>query len=313
VTAILYDKYTGVDTAVIFQDVSFKTGRNTILSHITFSIKRGDITGILGPNGAGKTTMLSLINGLHKHSEGSITLLGEQLPVKGSNLRQRIGVVLQETALYEELTTFENLRFSAALYNVQNPIERIIEVLELLKLSDRSDQIVRTLSGGLRRRVAIARALLHDPELLIIDEPTLGVDAETRHAIWLHLRLLKSKGRTIIVATNYLDEAQALCSNAAVLREGKLLTFESPDELIARAGYCLDLECDDQESEKIKNCLKEEDGILHADQTQNGISVFLKSDSAQERIISLILKNARIESLRVRAPDLAEIFKILEK
>lgn len=302
-----------MNSAVIFDSVSFKIGHTTILEQITLDIQKGDITGILGPNGAGKSTLLSLINGLHTHSSGNIILLDEQLPTKKTKIRQRIGVVLQETALYEELTTFENLRFSASLYSVQNATERIIEVLELLKLTDRADQIVRTLSGGLRRRIAIARALIHNPELLIIDEPTLGVDAQARHAIWQHLRLLKTKGRTVIVATNYLDEAQALCDTVAVLKEGKLLARETPEELVSRAGYCLDISCNEQECEKIKEILQKETDVLLVDQTLSGLSVFLKPGSSQEPLMDTVLKNAHIEGFRVRSPDLIEVFKALEK
>lgn len=302
-----------MEPAITFNNVSCKIGSSTILQNITLNINKKDITGILGPNGAGKSTLLSLINGLRNHQEGDITLLGERLPMGGSDIRRRIGVVLQETALYEELTTFENLSFSASLYDVRNPVSRIIEVLELLSLSDRSDQIVRTLSGGLRRRVAIARAFLHDPELLIIDEPTLGVDADTRHAIWQHLRLLKSKGRTVVVATNYLDEAQALCNNVAVLKKGKLLTVETPDALIARAGYCLDIECNEGEDEKIKSAIAKMNGVLRVDQVPSGLSIFLKSNSAQKNVINAILKKAHIESLRVRAPDLTEVFNSLQE
>lgn len=230
----------------MFTNVSCNIGSAKILKNITLDIANGEITGILGPNGAGKSTLLSLINGLRNHNKGNIILLDENLPSKNGKIRQHLGVVLQETALYEELTTFENLQFFASLYNVKNPIKRIIEVLDLLKLTDRSDQIVNTLSGGLKRRIAIARALLHDPELLIIDEPTLGVDAETRHAIWMHLRLLKSQGRTIVIATNYLDEALALCGKVAVLNLGELVTVETPAALINRSGSCIDIECADK-------------------------------------------------------------------
>jgi ABC-2 type transport system ATP-binding protein len=302
-----------MDALIIFDTVFCKIGKKTILEQITLSIEKGEITGILGPNGAGKSTLLSLINGLRKHSKGTITLFGEKLPAKGANLRKRIGVVLQETALYEELTTFENLRFSASLYNVANPTAKIIEVLELLKLSDRADQTVRTLSGGLRRRVAIARALIHDPELLIIDEPTVGVDVETRHAIWQHLRLLKSRGRTVIVASNYLDEAQALCDTVVVLKDGKVIAHETPHELVMRAGYCLDVECSEEEGIKIKTVLQKEPDVLLMDQTLSGLSIFLKSDSVQKNIMDGIVKNAQIEGFRVRAPDLVEVFKALEK
>ncbi|MGI8419207.1 MAG: ABC transporter ATP-binding protein [Candidatus Levyibacteriota bacterium] len=300
-----------MNSAVTFDTVSYKIGKNILLEDITFRINEGTITGILGPNGAGKTTLLSLINGLRKHTSGTITEFEEQLPMKGQKMHQRIGVVLQETALYEELTTFENLNFSASLYNIKNPKTRIIEVLGLLNLEDRSDQIVRTLSGGLRRRIAIARALLHDPELLIIDEPTLGVDVEARHAIWQHLRLLKAKGRTVIVATNYLDEAQALCDTVAVLRKGKLLTVEDPESLIARAGYCLEVECTEEEGKKITERLSKESGIISIDKTVSGLFIFFENISAQDEIITIIVKTSHISGFRLRAPDLAEIFKSL--
>lgn len=298
-------------TAVTFQNVSCIISGNKILDDISLTIPQGQITGILGPNGAGKTTLLSLINGLRSHTSGKIMLLDKTLPAKDLSIRQKIGVVLQETALYEELTTFENLRFSASLYGIENATARIIEVLELLHLSDRSDQVVRDLSGGLRRRIAIARAFLHDPELLLIDEPTLGVDVEARHAIWEYLRLLRSKGRTIIVATNYLDEAQALCDTVAVLRQGKLITCESPKILFARAGYCLDIVCSGSDCAKLQSVLKEKDGILRVDKTATGASVFLRSDSVQEKIMGIIMKNIKIESFQMRAPDLAEVFKTL--
>lgn len=301
-----------MDAAISFEHADCKIGKTIILSDINFTIEQGTITGILGPNGAGKTTLLSLINGLRKHSSGTISVLGENLPAKGTALRQRTGVVLQETALYEELSTIENLQFAASLYAIENPYSRIIEILELLQLTDRSDQIVRTLSGGLRRRVAIARALLHDPDLLIIDEPTLGVDVEARHAIWQHLRLLKAKGRTIVVATNYLDEAQALCDTVAVLRKGKLLTVEAPDNLIARAGYCLEVTCDETEGKKIIDRLQKESSILTVDKTVSGLFIFFAKISDQEKIINIILKTAHIAGFRLRAPDLAEVFKSLE-
>lgn len=221
--------------------------------------------------------------------------------------------MLQETALYDELSTFENLLFTASLYNVAKPEKRIEEVLELLRLTEQTKQRVSTLSGGMRRRVAIARALLHDPELLIIDEPTLGVDVEARHAIWSHLRLLKSKGRTAIVATNYLDEALALCDQVAVLRNGKLLRCESPDALVARAGHCLDVECDENEVEPISSSLeKHKAGILRVEKIPGGLTVFLHGQSISKDIINVILQNSQASGFRLRAPDLVEVFKSLD-
>ncbi len=207
--------------------------------------------GILGRNGAGKTTLLSLISGLRSHTSGEVTVLGERMPAHSTEFRRRMGFVLQENALYEELTVFENLKFSASLYDVQDSRKKILEVLEILGLSDRRNQVVSTLSGGLKRRTAIARAFLHDPELFIIDEPTLGVDADARHAVWAYLRLLRSKSKTVIVATNYLDEALALCDRVAVLGEGVMLAIAEPRELVRRTGSCVDVECDQQTAKRI--------------------------------------------------------------
>ena len=181
------------DNVIQFQEVKCRISGKDILRGITLNVRRGEIMGILGKNGAGKTTLLSLISGLRSPTSGKITVLGKRMPIHTAEFRRKMGFVLQENALYEELTLFENLKFSASLYNVQNSQKRILEVLEILGLSDRRDQVVSTLSGGLKRRTAIARAFLHDPELFIIDEPTLGVDVDTRHALWAYLRLLRSK------------------------------------------------------------------------------------------------------------------------
>ena len=157
------------DNVIQFQDVKCRISGKAILKGITLNVKRGEIMGLLGKNGAGKTTLLSLISGLRNPTSGEITVLGERMPVHTTEFRRRMGFVLQENALYEELSLFENLKFSASLYNVENYRKRILEVLEILGLSDRRDQVVNTLSGGLKRRTAIARAFLHYPELFIID------------------------------------------------------------------------------------------------------------------------------------------------
>jgi ABC-2 type transport system ATP-binding protein len=299
--------------AVHFEAVTCQIGTRKILDRISLTMKRGAITGVLGPNGAGKTTLLSSITGLRRPSAGTITVFNEKLPERSNKLRQRIGVVFQETALYDELTTFENLFFAASLYTVARPKDRIAEVLELLSLSDRTHERVRNLSGGLRRRVAIARALLHAPDLLIIDEPTLGVDVEARHAIWSHLRFLKASGTTVVVSTNYLDEALALCDTVAVLRTGQLLTCETPDKLVARAGSCLDVECEEQTGEAITQTLTGQRGILRIAQTPSGLSIFLNGQVVPDEIMRMVLQSATVSGFRVRGADLAEVFRSLEE
>lgn len=218
--------------AVAFTDVTCHIGTRTVLEQVNLSIPRGSVAGILGANGAGKTTPLGAVSGLRPAFSGTVTVLGETQTGRELSLRRRMGVVFQETALHDELTTAENLEFAASLYDISDPKERISEVLDLLGLTDRARERVGRLSGGLRRRVTLAHALLHDSELLIIDEPTLGVDVEARHTLWAHLRLLRAGGTTVIVSTNYLDEALALCDTVSVLRGGRLLVTDTPAALV---------------------------------------------------------------------------------
>lgn len=298
--------------AVKFEHVSLKIGNTQILRDISLTIEEKTIAGLLGPNGAGKTTLLSLVIGLITPTDGEITVLGQKLSDRNESLRRQIGVVFQETSLYEELTVSENLLFFASLYNVEKPQQRTREVLELLGLLGRAKDPVHILSGGLKRRTAIARALLHNPKLLIVDEPTLGVDVETRHTIWEHLRFLKSQGHTILVASNYLDEAQAICDTVSVLNKGQLLTTDSPQALIARAGHSLDIECSKESAEKISKALKNKEGIVRVQPTLSGLSIFLKGDTIPDTIVSVVLKTSPVNNFRFRPADLAEVFKTLE-
>src|SRR5208283_5019880 len=301
------------DNVIQFQDVDCRISGKDILKGITLNVRRGEIMGLLGKNGAGKTTLLSLISGLRSQTLGEVTVLGERMPAHSTEFRRRMGFVLQENALYEELTVFENLKFSASLYDVQDSRKKILEVLQILGLSERRDQVVSTLSGGLKRRTAIARAFLHDPELFIIDEPTLGVDADARHAVWSYLRLLRSKKRTIIVATNYLDEALALCDRVAVLENGRFLAVEDPHELVRQTGSCVDIECDKRTADEIAFDFASSRLVIHADSNLSGISLFLAKGTKPDEIMRQLAARHgnNIEGFRSRAPDLSEVFKSL--
>lgn len=300
-----------LEPAVEFDDVTCRIGTRVVLEHVTLTIPRGSVAGILGANGAGKTTLLGAVSGLRPAVSGIVTVLGEPQPGSGQKLRRRIGVVFQETALHDELTTTENLDFAASLYDIENPKQRIGEVLDLLGLTDRARERVGRLSGGLRRRVALARALLHDPELLIIDEPTLGVDVEARHTLWAHLRLLRAGGTTVIVSTNYLDEALALCDTVSVLRGGRVLVTDTPAALVARAGSGLDVECSPEAGADIARALTGVPGVLRVTPTPSGITAFLSGDAIPEEIIKQVLAAATIQGVRLRGADLAEVFHAL--
>jgi ABC-2 type transport system ATP-binding protein len=282
-----------------------------VLHEVSVDVPRASLTGILGPNGAGKTTLLAVITGLQPISSGAAWVLGERLPARGARLRRRIGVVLQQTALYEELTVSENLRFAASLYSVPQPKRRIETVLELLGLEHRAGDVASTLSGGLRRRLAIARALLHEPELLVVDEPTVGLDAEARHGIWGHLRLLRSRGCTVIVATNYLDEVEALCERAAVLREGSLVAYEAPESLARRAGRRLIVDCASDALDTVRTAAAAMPGVTGIEATPGGASISLAEIASPDEIMCRLLSQVPVSGFRVRAADLAEVFDAL--
>jgi ABC-type multidrug transport system ATPase subunit len=171
---------------------------------------------------------------------------------------------------------------------------------------------VASLSGGMRRRVTLARALLHQPELLIIDEPTLGIDAEARHAIWQHIRLLRARGTTVMVASNYLDEVQALCDTAAVLHEGRLVANAAPEALVALAGHCLDLDCPADSATQITDLVLNFPGVSRTEASSSGLTVFLRGDADPDDIVREVLQRAHISGFRVRAADLAEVFRALD-
>jgi ABC-2 type transport system ATP-binding protein len=298
--------------AVDVADVTCTFGHVRALDGLSLRVRPGTVVGIVGPNGAGKTTLIDVICGLVRPSRGTVRVLGEDVAAKAAALRARIGVLPQETALYDEVTAVQNLRFAAALYDVADAETRIGEVLDLVGLRARAHDIVRGFSGGMQRRVAIARALLHNPPLLILDEPTVGVDVEARHQIWAHIRSLKAGGRTVVLTTNYLDEAEALCDRVVILRAGKVVADDSPAALAARTGRCLELECPEEAGAvSLQAALRGYRGVLRAEVVDFGLRVYLAVDGAPEDVVRLARTICHVEGFRTRSPDLVEVFRSL--
>ena len=220
-------------------DHVFKRFGDTVASEdLTFSVSTGEVYGILGPNGAGKTTVIRQIMGLLAPDSGAIEVLGLKPTKQWKQVRRRIGLVPQETALYPELSARMNLEFYAALYlaSMRGARSRIAEVLELVDLESRAGDLVRTFSGGMKRRLAIGRALLHDPEILVLDEPTLGVDVQGTNKIWDYIRSLAASGKTILLSTNVMSEADYLCDRLLIIDHGRRVVSGSPDELKTALG-----------------------------------------------------------------------------
>ncbi len=197
---------------------------------VEFSVGSGEFFGILGPNGAGKTTTLEIIEGLRRPDGGHVRLLGEASWPRNQRLLPRIGVQLQASAFFERLTAREQLHTFAALYDV--PGDRADDWLERVGLSDKASTRTDKLSGGQAQRLAIACALVHEPEVVFLDEPTAGVDPQARRNLWDLLRSLNDAGRTVVLTTHYLDEAEALCDRVAIMDRGRILQLDTPAALV---------------------------------------------------------------------------------
>ena len=201
----------------------------TAVDGLDLDVRRGEVFGLLGPNGAGKTTTLEMIEGLTPADEGQIEILGLDLSHHGREIRSRFGVQLQSTSLFNKVTPREALDLYGSYYARRRPTA---ELLDLVQLSDKADAYHVTLSGGQQQRLAVALALVNDPELVFLDEPTTGLDPQARRSLWEVVRRMKSEGRTVILTTHYMEEAEALCDRLAIMDHGRILTSGSPLGLV---------------------------------------------------------------------------------
>lgn len=211
-------------------------GRHLVVNGLSFEVARGECFGILGPNGAGKSTTLRMITGLSPVEEGTLHLFGLPMRPEERHIAARMGVVPQDESLDPDLSVAENLRTYGHYYRLHGaPLEaRITELLHFVQLEGRGKEPVRHLSGGMKRRLVIARSLLANPELVVLDEPTTGLDPQARHLIWQRLRMLREQGLTLLLTTHYMEEAAQLCSRLLVLDQGRILDQGTPAELIRR-------------------------------------------------------------------------------
>jgi ABC-2 type transport system ATP-binding protein len=215
-------------SAIVVRDLRKSYGAYEALRGISFDIREGEVFGLLGPNGAGKTTTVEILEGYRKRDAGDVEVLGHDPARAERAFRGRIGVVLQQSQLYPNLTVRETHRMFAAYYDHPRDVD---EVIDLVGLADKRDARVKTLSGGQKRRLDLGVALVGDPDLIFLDEPTTGFDPAARRAAWEMIRSLRSLGKTILLTTHYLDEAEQLADRVAVLREGRIVREGTPTEL----------------------------------------------------------------------------------
>jgi lipooligosaccharide transport system ATP-binding protein len=218
------------------RDLVKRFGDLTAVKGVSFAVEKGESFGFLGPNGAGKTSTLRMISAVSEPSSGSLTILGLDPRQDGPAIRGRLGVVPQEDTLELELSVRQNLEMFGRYFDIPRDVlrERASELLEFTQLSERANDKVDDLSGGMKRRLTIARALINQPEILILDEPTTGLDPQARHLLWQRLYRLKREGVTQIITTHYMDEAEQLCDRLVVMDHGTIVAEGPPNELIAR-------------------------------------------------------------------------------
>ena len=226
---------------IIVRDLEKDYGENHAVNGITFSIARGEIFGLLGPNGAGKSTTLSMLAGLIAPTRGQIAFDSLDLSSHLGAVKHRIGMVPQELALYPSLSAWDNLIFWGQIYGLRGATlkQRIAEVVDIVQLADRVRDPVNTYSGGMKRRVNLAIGLLHRPEILFLDEPTVGVDPQSRNAIFESVEALNRAGLTVVYTTHYMEEAERLCHRVAIVDHGRIIALDTPANLIRSNGISL--------------------------------------------------------------------------
>ena len=215
-------------------ELTKRFGQFTAVDSIDFSVEQGESFGFLGPNGAGKTSTMRMIGAVSPITDGTLSVLGLDPEQQGPQLRSRLGVVPQEDNLDQELTVYDNLMMYGRYFDLSRTVirERIEELLEFVQLTEKSKSKVDALSGGMKRRLTIARGLINEPDLLILDEPTTGLDPQARHVLWDRLYRLKQQGVTLIITTHYMDEAEQLCDRLVVMDKARIVAEGSPRSLI---------------------------------------------------------------------------------
>ncbi|MEM3562458.1 MAG: ATP-binding cassette domain-containing protein [Candidatus Jordarchaeaceae archaeon] len=289
-----------------------KFGDIVAVNGIDLKVKEGEIFGLLGPNGAGKTTTISILSCMLLPTSGEAYVNGYNVVKQPDQVRKSIGIVFQDPALDDQLTGRENMEIHAMLYNVPKEVakQRIDEALELVELTDRANNLVRTYSGGMRRRLEIARGLIHRPKVLFLDEPTLGLDVQTRERIWRYIEVLTKKEKiTTILTTHYMDEADRLCDRLAIIDFGKIKAEGTPEELKKQLGGDV-ITVKTKYADKLAKMVSELDFVKNVKKTSDTVKISLQN--GEEHITDVACwtrdKGIPIESLTLQEPTLNDVF-----
>jgi ABC-2 type transport system ATP-binding protein len=296
------------------QDLWKSYDTRQVVSGVSFSAAPGQIIGLLGPNGAGKTTTVSMICGLTVADKGSVLLAGERIDSDTNAAKRKIGFVPQDIALYEGLSAIGNLETFGALYGLKGAQlrERSLAALELVGLADRAHDKPEKFSGGMKRRLNIACALVHDPDILLLDEPTVGIDPQSRNAIFDNLETLKARGKTMVYTTHYMEEAERLCDRIVIMDHGKVIANDTLAGLYRQlpVSATLEIELDGDIDIAI---LKQQPGVQTASQENGRLTVGVDSLSASASVVLawLAAKNHRVNRISSGRANLETLFLAL--
>ncbi|RSM67498.1 ABC transporter ATP-binding protein [Kibdelosporangium aridum] len=287
--------------AIVVSGIRKSYGDLTAVDGVSFTVAEGEFFGILGPNGAGKTTTLEIVEGLREPDAGSVTLLGENPWPRKVQLLPRIGVQLQASAFFEKLTAREQIETFASLYG--NEHKNIDEMLEVVGLTEKANTREDKLSGGQRQRLSIACALVHDPDIVFLDEPTAALDPQARRNLWDVLREIRSRGKTIVYTTHYLDEAEVLCDRVAIMDHGRILAMDTPAALVRGLDA--------------PTHIRLEHGVLPVDEVRGFTGVDDVSDDGDmltiatrkpAPVLSALAERGTLDGLQVRTATLEDVF-----
>ncbi len=285
-----------------------KYGEFTAVNGISFDIQEGETFSLLGPNGAGKTTTISILSTLYAPSGGTATVGGHSVTAEPMEVRKLIGVVPQELALYEDLTARENLNFWGQMYGLSGSLlkTRVETVLDQIGLADKAKDRIKTFSGGMKRRVNIGVGLLHRPRLLFMDEPTVGIDPQSRRAILDSVKALNEQGMTVLYTTHYMEEAEELSDRVGIIDHGELIALGTQAELTKQVGEndSLVLHIDESQSgDALAAAVRQIGGVLKADVTDHSVAI-ITADAA--KIMAPVIGKANEMGLKIRSVDIRE-------
>lgn len=292
--------------------LSHSYGDLKAVDNISFNVKSGEIFSFLGPNGAGKSTAINVLITLLNLQEGEVTIAGHDLKKEPKRVRGSIGIVFQEITLDRDMTVKETLEFHGNLYSMdKSDIEsRIEELLGLVELGDKKDVLTKNLSGGMKRRLEIARGLMTRPLVLFLDEPTIGLDPQTRRKTWDYLRMVNNEGTTIFLTTHYMDEADVLSDTISIIDHGRIIASGTPAELKNSLGE--DIIClETTEREKAGRAVKANEGIKSVGENEDGLVIMTDKDGAHilpEIISGLNREGIDISAVNLKKPTMDDVF-----